>query len=92
MKSTVKKFLFIALYVVGCTLLTALIAYLCGALFGLAMTLENNLKPQSTAGSYLWWANFMGVLFMTFASLPGAFIGLLWGIAARFGKPAQANT
>jgi len=93
MNSLMKNFLSIALYVVVCTLLAAVIAYLCGAVAGLAMTWENNRNPQLPAGSYLWWANFMGVLFMTFASLPGALAGLLWGAAKLItGKKAQAKT
>ena len=56
----------------------AVAGYLCGAAGGLALTFyNNNFMPDAPAGSYLWWANFMGYIAAVWLVLPGAVGGLI---------------
>ena len=84
------SFLKIILFTIGGAALTGLAGYICGAAFGLLMTWENNRNPELPRGNY-WWANFVGIILLTYAWLPGAVIGLLRGIAVQLENKAKAN-
>lgn len=70
--------------VIGYTLLGALATtlggYLFGAIIGLILTWQNNRMLDTPDGSYYWWANFVGLIVVVFAWLPGAIIGFWWGM------------
>jgi len=58
----------------------ALCGYSVGALLGVVETWQNNRMPDTPYGSYTWWANFFGLMLAAFAWLPGAVVGLFWGL------------
>ena len=64
-------------YAVAGALAAALAGYLIGGVVGLVLTWENNRMPGTPDGSYIWWANFVGMLVAMFTWPFGILFGLI---------------
>ncbi|HVF57469.1 MAG TPA: hypothetical protein VM934_15045 [Pyrinomonadaceae bacterium] len=61
----------------------ALAGYLVGAVAGVVMTWQNNRMPGAPYGSYVWWANFVGMLIAMFTWPFGILFGLVFALARK---------
>lgn len=85
-----------AIKIIGCaafgTLAAALAGYLIGAAAGLGMTWHNNHRLiDSPQGSYLFWANFTGLIIAMFTWPIGILIGLIVGLSRKDRTAAEQS-